>query len=102
MEVFLAKKKKRMRDATEAEGRSTLARVREFVRSVEGAREMRDMDGKFLERATLFFEGKRPKHQGESADEAAMEAVNPEGETTLGQNVGISEEEQRPQQVAYG
>lgn len=102
VEVFLAKKKKRMRDATEAEGRSTLARVRESVKSVEGARETRDMDGNFLERATLFFEGKRAKQLGERADEAATEAVRREGETTLGQGGGISEEDQRPQQVAYG
>lgn len=102
VEVFLAKKKKRMRDATEAEGRSTLARLREFVRTIEGARETRDMDGKFLERATLFFEGKRSKQQGGEADEAATELVNPEGKTMLGQDAGTSEEDQQPQQVAYG
>ena len=56
--LLLKKKKKRMRDATEEEGRQTLETLGRFVEGVEGAREMRPMEGTFLGRATLFYEGK--------------------------------------------
>ena len=69
VEVFLAKKKRRMRDATVAEGRDTLKMIKECVEGVEGAKEVRAMDGKFLDRATLLYEGKRTKQQGQTADE---------------------------------
>lgn len=103
MEVFLAKKKKRMRDATEAEGRATLERIKECVRGVEGAREMREMDGKFLERATLFFEGKRVKKEGGEGDDGGEDVQGRDGgEKAGGDQEGGVEEEESPRQAAYG
>ena len=58
VEVLLLKKKKRLRDATEEEGRQTLESLSNCVKGVEGAREMRPMDGSLLGRATLYYEGK--------------------------------------------
>ena len=111
VEVFLAKKKKRMRDATEAEGRATLKKIKECVEGVDGAKELKAMEGAFLQRATLFYEGKRAKQRGEKADEG-NEVEKPETETGTGYNgedvaQGQEEEEsieqeERPRHAAYG
>ena len=57
VEVFLSKKKKRTRNVTESEGWQTLESIQNFVKGIEGVREIRPMDGKLLGRATLYFEG---------------------------------------------
>ena len=97
MEVLLLKKKKKMRDATEAEGRMTLERVRECVVGVEGAREMRAMGGEFLGRATLFYEGRKVKGKGEGN---GKEQERGEREERVEQEDAV--EEEAPRQVAYG
>lgn len=58
VEVLLLKKKKRMRDATAEEGRQTLESLSKYVKGIEGAKEIRAMEGDFLGRATLYYEGK--------------------------------------------
>lgn len=57
VEVFLCKKRKHTRHATEEEGRRTLESVQNLVKDVEGVKEIRPMEGKLLERAILYFEG---------------------------------------------
>ena len=112
VEVFLAKKKKRMRDATAAEGRETLEKIKECVEGVEGAKEMRAMEGIFLQRATLFYEGKRAKQQVGTAD-VGNKAEKPETKTAMGSieegnKLGEEEEEEsveqeeQPRHVALG
>ena len=111
VEVFLAKKKKRMRDATQAEGRETLKKIKECVGGVDGAKELKAMEGRFLERATLFYEGKRAKVQNETADEGNG-AGKPETDTAMGyteddSSQGQEEEEnfeqdERPRHAAFG
>ena len=111
VEVFLAKKKRRMRDATPAEGRETLKKIEECVKGVDGAKELRAMEGRFLERAALFYEGKRANQQGETADEG-NEAEKPEAEIAMaytekhiaqGQGEEESvEQDERPRHAAYG
>ncbi|TGO65607.1 hypothetical protein BOTNAR_0076g00010 [Botryotinia narcissicola] len=60
VEVILAGKKKgRKASVEEAEG--VIARIREFVAGVEGARERVKMEGKVLGMAVLSFEGKAGK-----------------------------------------
>ena len=106
VEVFLAKKKKRMRDATPAEGRETLKKIEECVKALDGAKELRAMEGKFLERATLFYEGKRVKQQGDKADEGneaeiAMGYI--EEDNAQGQEEEESvEQDEHPRHAAYG
>lgn len=103
VEVFLAKKKKKMRDATVAEGSATLEKVRECVTGVEGAREMRAMEGKFLERATLFYEGKRVKQQGADTDQDSSEIQHHEGMSQQERDEeGVGDEDERPRQATYG
>ena len=111
VEVYLAKKKKRMRDATAAEGRETLKKIQECVKGLDGAKELKAMEGKFLEKATLFFEGKRAKQQGKTVDEG-NEAATPETQTAManiaednaqGQEEEESvEQDEPPQRVAFG
>lgn len=111
VEVLLAKKKKRMRNATEAEGRETLKKIKECVEGVDGAKELKAMEGRFLARATLFYEGKRAKQQSETADEG-NEAEKPETDTAMGyteedNSQGQEEEEsveqdERPRHAAFG
>lgn len=56
VEMVLAAKRKG-RKATAEEAVSLLRRIRERVAQVHGAKETRDMDGKVLGLATLFFDG---------------------------------------------
>lgn len=94
VEVLLLKKKKRMRDATAEEGRQTLERVGDYVKDVEGAREMRPMDGEFLGRATLFYEGKAKAHKDSNGK--GREA------TLVEEPERASSEESSPKKVAHG
>ena len=111
VEVFLAKKKRRMRNATAAEGRETLKKIQECVKGLDGAKELKAMEGKFLERATLFFEGKRAKQQGTTVDEG-NEAAKPETQTAMANIEGdhaqgqeeeeSAEQDEPPRHVAFG
>ncbi|KAE8450963.1 hypothetical protein EG329_005403 [Mollisiaceae sp. DMI_Dod_QoI] len=60
VEVLLAGKKKG-RKATEDEARAVIKRIKGVLTEVDGAREMKPMEGKFLGTATLFLEGKVQK-----------------------------------------
>ncbi|KAI9874567.1 MAG: hypothetical protein M1830_009597 [Pleopsidium flavum] len=60
VEIILAGKRKG-RKATEDEAQTVLKRLRGRVEELEGAREWKEMEGKVLEQATLFFEGKVKK-----------------------------------------
>ena len=83
VEVLLLKKKKRMRDATEEEGRQTLETLGRFVEGVEGAREMRPMEGTFLGRATLFYEGKaKASKENNGKEQVAVAKEEPVPEPT--------------------
>ncbi|KAL8795058.1 MAG: hypothetical protein Q9195_002355 [Heterodermia aff. obscurata] len=111
VEVFLAKKKKRMRDATQAEGRETLKKIKECVEGVDGAKELKAMEGAFLQRATLFYEGKRAKPQAEKADkgdeadrsETEIAKVYTEKDIVQEEEEEESvEQEERPRRAAFG
>lgn len=60
VEVVMGAKKKG-RKATEEEGEALLGRIRGGVREVEGAKQLKPMDGKLLGVATITFEGKVKK-----------------------------------------
>ncbi|KAM3084577.1 hypothetical protein ACMFMF_001931 [Clarireedia jacksonii] len=60
VEVVLASKKKG-RKATQEEAEALVKRVQEAVAAVDGAREIKNMEGKILATATLFYEGKAKK-----------------------------------------
>lgn len=57
VEVILAAKRKG-RKATEEEAQSLLQRLRDRAKELDGAKEWKDMQGKVLGQASLFFEGK--------------------------------------------
>ncbi len=57
VEVLLAGKKKG-RKATEEEAKNLLERLREAVRDVDGARELKPMEGKILTQAKFYAEGR--------------------------------------------
>ncbi|KAF1345672.1 hypothetical protein BDV97DRAFT_358806 [Delphinella strobiligena] len=56
VEVLLAKRKGGRR-ATEGECRGVVDRILETVEGVEGARQVKEMEGKLAGLVTLFFEG---------------------------------------------
>lgn len=60
VEIILAGKRKG-RKATEDEAQTVLKRIRGRVKELEGVRESKEMEGKVLGQATLFFEGKVKK-----------------------------------------
>ncbi|RDW88631.1 hypothetical protein BP6252_00663 [Coleophoma cylindrospora] len=62
VEVLLAKKRKG-KAATLAQALGVVQRIRDTIASVEGAKESKPMEGKVLETATIFAEGKVPKVQ---------------------------------------
>lgn len=57
VEILLAGKK-RGRRATRDEAETVLRRIRERVAQVDGAKEWKAMEGRILQQATLFLEGK--------------------------------------------
>lgn len=96
VEVLLLKKKKRMRDATAEEGRQTLESLSKYVKGVEGAKEMRSMEGDFLGRTTLYYEGKVKANKdasGRGGADAVEEKSNSEP---------APQEEPPGRQTAYG
>lgn len=62
VEILLAKKRKG-KGATLARALEVVQRIRDTIASVEGAKESKPMEGKTLETATLFAEGKVLKQQ---------------------------------------
>jgi len=60
VEVVLAAKRKG-RKATLEEAQSLLQKIKEAIGEVEGARETRAMEGKILQQATIYAEGRAPK-----------------------------------------
>ena len=95
VEVLLLKKKKRMRDATTEEGRQTLASLGTFVKGIQGAKELRPMEGTFLGRATLFYEGKVQR----SKEVDGKEQGKPTQEEIKGKTGVIEGEEGRQQEA---
>jgi translation initiation factor IF-3 len=78
VEIVLASKKKGKK-ATQEEAEALIKRVKETVDSVEGAREIKKMEGNILATATLFYEGKVKKEaaaatvqQGMAVEEEAV------------------------------
>ncbi|KAI1390904.1 uncharacterized protein F4822DRAFT_394817 [Hypoxylon trugodes] len=72
VEVILAKKKKG-RTATKEEAQAVLVAVREAVASVEGAKEVRKMEGNVGGLARLYFEGVSGKKKSKKKQEVAEE-----------------------------
>lgn len=64
VEVMMAGKRKG-RKATQEEAEALVRSVKSVVDEVPGAKEMKDMDGKVLGQATLYFEGKIQKKEHE-------------------------------------
>lgn len=97
VEVLLLKKKKRMRDATAEEGRHTLESLSNYVKGVEGAKELRFMEGDFLGRATLYYEGKVKANTKDLNGKGSADAVEekPKSEPA-------PQEEPPDRQAAYG
>jgi translation initiation factor IF-3 len=96
VEVLLLKKKKRMRDATAEEGKQTLESLSKYVKGVEGAKEIRPMEGDFLGRATLYYEGK-VKANKDASGRLRADAVEEESKSEL-----APPEEPPGRQAAYG
>ena len=65
VEVFLSKKRKHTRNASEEEGWQTLESVQKFVKGIPGAKEIKPMDGQLLGKATLYFEGTAAQETGQ-------------------------------------
>lgn len=96
VEVLLLKKKKRMRDATAEEARQTLESLTKYVEGVEGAKEMRSMEGDFLGRATLYYEGK-VKANKDASGRGGADAVEEKSKSEH-----APQEEPPGRQAAYG
>ncbi|CZR57259.1 related to translation initiation factor IF-3 [Phialocephala subalpina] len=76
VEVLLASKRKgKGRKATEEEAMRVIGKIRGAMREMEGAKEMKPMEGKILGTATLFLEGKVQKESREKAVEVPEQAA---------------------------
>ena len=73
VEIFLCRKKKYMRAATEEEARRTLESIQDFVKGIEGVREMKPMEGKLLERVTIYLQGSQRVAEQTEHDEQVVE-----------------------------
>ncbi|KAF8854717.1 hypothetical protein BDZ45DRAFT_627397 [Acephala macrosclerotiorum] len=76
VEVLLASKRKgKGRKATTEEAMGVIRKIRGAMREVEGAKEMKPMEGKVLGTATLFLEGKIQKEKAVNVPEEATPAT---------------------------